>query len=301
MGTNGPPGNFDIHNFFKTPAPPGYSQQPGPPYPSPGHSFHNFPHNNFPLSNSYGPATNSYSNLAASYPYGPQGSMYNQYPPYPQDQLPRGPPFPAPGFSQPNFPAAGPPPLPLSASQQSVSQISAPTPSSSALDSARLMALLTSPPSGGLPIPTSLELPSAVSHVSGTHSELSHPPAAVSPAVPSAPPVSLAPTSTSGRLARNKIARGRHLKGEHVTYDIDVRLGGEAQPQLEHNTITKYTSDPQVLLGRQIAVNRNYICYALRAKKGIRVLNINTALKYLLRGHSEGVCGVYASFKVKLV
>lgn len=289
MGSNGPPGNFDIHAFFKSPAPPGYNQQPNPSYPPPGHSFHNFPQNNFPLSNSYGPATNTYSNLAASYPFGPQSSMYNQYPPYPQDQVPHGPPYPAPGFGQPNFPAsAASSPLPLSASQQSISQISSPSPSSSALDSARLMALLTNPSSEGLPIPSSLELQSAVAHVSVTHSELSIPPSAVSPAVPSAPPVSLAPTSTSGRLARNKISRGRHLKGEHVTYDIDVRMPGEAQPQLEHNTITKYTSDPQVLLGRQIAVNRSYICYALRAKKGIRVLNINTALKYLLRGHSEG-------------
>eukprot|EP00250_Pteridium_aquilinum_P015575 c22652_g1_i1 orf=175-4566(+) len=288
MGTNGPPGNFDIHNLFKNPPPPGYNQPPGPPYAPQGHSFHNFPHNNFLLSNSYGPSTSSYSNLAASYPFGPQGSMYNQYPSYPQDQVPRGPPYPAPGFGQPNFPGAVQPPLPLSASHPTLSQISSSSSSSPALDSAHLMALLTNPPSGGLPVPTSLELPSTDSHTSGTHSELSHPPAAVAPAVPSAPPVSLAPTSTSGRVARSKNAKGRHLKGEHVTYDIDIRVAGEAQPQLEHNTITKYLSDPQVLVGRQIAVNRNYICYALRAKKGIRVLNINTALRYLLRGHSEG-------------
>lgn len=161
-----------------------------------------------------------------------------------------------------------------------MSQISSASPSSPALDSARLMALLTNSSAGG-PNPISLEHPS-------TDLELSQPPAAAAPAVPSAPPVSLAPTSTSGRLVRSKFPRGRQLKGEHVTYDIDVRVAGEAQPQLEHNTITKYLSDPQVLMGRQIAVNRSYICYALRATKGIRVLNINTALKYLLRGHSEG-------------
>lgn len=142
------------------------------------------------------------------------------------------------------------------------------------------MALLTNSSAGG-PNPISFEHPS-------TDLELSRPPAAAAPAVPSAPPVSLAPTSTSGRLVRSKVPRGRQLKGEHVTYDIDVRVAGETQPQLEHNTITKYLSDPQVLMGRQIAVNRSYICYALRATKGIRVLNINTALKYLLRGHSEG-------------
>ncbi|MCO5547875.1 hypothetical protein L7F22_001327 [Adiantum nelumboides] len=277
MGTNGPSGNFDFHNFFKNPPPPGYNQPQGPPYPPPGHSLHNFPHNNFPISNSYGPSTSSYSNLAASYPFGPQGSLYNHYPPYPQDQVPRGPAYPAPGFGQPAFTGSVPPPLPLSAS---VSPISSPSPSTATLDSARLMALLTNPPPGG-PNSSSLEHPSA-------DLKLSHPPSAAAPAVPSAPPVSLAPTSTSGRLARNKFPRGRHLNGEHVTYDIDVRLPGEAQPQLEHNTITKYLSDPQVLVGRQIAVNRSYICYALRATKGIRVLNINTALKYLLRGHSEG-------------
>ncbi|KAH7435538.1 hypothetical protein KP509_06G068900 [Ceratopteris richardii] len=276
MGTNGPSSNFDIQNFFKNPPPPGYNQSESSPYPPSSHSHHNFSHTNFPLSNSYGPSSNSYSNLAASYPFVPQTSMYNHYP-HPQEQVSLGSSYPAPGFGQPSFASSGPLPLPLSAS---LSQINSPSPSSPALDSARLMALLTNPSAG---------LPSSVPYDNqSADPEASRPPSAAVPTIPSAPPVSLATTSTSGRVVRNKIPRGRQLKGELVVYDIDVRLAGEAQPQLEHNTITKYLSDPQVLLGRQIAVNRTYICYALRAKKGIRVLNINTALKYLLRGHSEG-------------
>ena len=113
-------------------------------------------------------------------------------------------------------------------------------------------------------------------------------------AIPSAPPVSLAPVSSSTRLASNKTPKGRHLKGEYIVYDIDTRLSGEAQPQLEASTITKYFSDPQLVLGRQIAVNVNYICYGLRANRHIRVLNINNALRNLLRGHSE-VCEPYSS------
>lgn len=214
--------------------------------------------------------------------------MY-QYPPYPQDQGLRVPVYPAPGFGQPGFSPSIPPPLSMSASHQSASQINSSSPSSPALDSARLMALLTNHSSGGLPVPTSLELPPTDSHTSDTYCEVSRPPAAVAPAVPSAPPVSLAPTSASGRIASNKLPKGRNLKGDHIVYDINIRLAGEAQPQLEASPITKYASDPQLLVGRQIAVNRSYICYGLRPNRHIRILNINTALRYLLRGHSERV------------
>lgn len=74
--------------------------------------------------------------------------------------------------------------------------------------------------------------------------------------------------------------------GDHVVYDIDVRSPGEVQPQLEVTPITRYVSDPALVLGRQIAVNRTYICYGLKLG-AIRVLNINTALRSLLRGHSQ--------------
>ncbi|XP_044462696.1 enhancer of mRNA-decapping protein 4-like isoform X2 [Mangifera indica] len=98
-------------------------------------------------------------------------------------------------------------------------------------------------------------------------------------AVPSAPPV---------RLRSSKLPKGRHLIGSHLTYDIDVRLDGEVQPQLEVTPITKYASDPGLVLGRQIAVNRNYICYGLK-QGNIRILNIITALRSLLRGHTQRV------------
>jgi len=70
-------------------------------------------------------------------------------------------------------------------------------------------------------------------------------------------------------------------------HDVDSRLPGEAEPpQLEVTPITKYTSDPGLVLGRQIAVNRTYIVYGLKLGN-IRVLNINTALRSLLRGHTQ--------------
>ncbi|KAI9379896.1 hypothetical protein POPTR_016G002100v4 [Populus trichocarpa] len=114
-----------------------------------------------------------------------------------------------------------------------------------------------------------------------------------SPPVPSAPPVSLAsPTqqccAPPARMLSTKLPKGRHLNGNHVVYDIDVRLQGEVQPQLEVTPITKYLSDPGLVLGRQIAVNRNYICYGLKPG-AIRILNINTALRSLLRGHNQKV------------
>lgn len=110
---------------------------------------------------------------------------------------------------------------------------------------------------------------------------------------PSAPPVSLAGLSQPAqvapspvRLPSSKLPKGRHLVGEHVQYDVDVRLPGEIQPQLEVTPITKYVSDPGLVVGRQIAVNRTYICYGLKLG-AIRVLNINTALRSLLRGHAQ--------------
>lgn len=69
-------------------------------------------------------------------------------------------------------------------------------------------------------------------------------------------------------------------------YDLDARLQGEVQPQLEVTPITKYGSDPQLVVGRQIAVNKVYICYGLKGGN-IRILNINTALRSLFRGHTQ--------------
>uniref|UniRef100_A0A1J3IE35 Enhancer of mRNA-decapping protein 4 n=1 Tax=Noccaea caerulescens TaxID=107243 RepID=A0A1J3IE35_NOCCA len=90
------------------------------------------------------------------------------------------------------------------------------------------------------------------------------------------------------RVPSCKLPKGRRLVGEHAVYDVDVRLHGEIQPQLEVTPITKYGSDPQLVVGRQIAVNKVYICYGLKGGN-IRVLNINTALRALFRGHSQRV------------
>ncbi|CAH8260313.1 unnamed protein product [Arabidopsis lyrata] len=90
------------------------------------------------------------------------------------------------------------------------------------------------------------------------------------------------------RVPSCKLPKGRRLIGEHAVYDVDVRLQGEIQPQLEVTPITKYGSDPQLVVGRQIAVNKVYICYGLKGGN-IRVLNINTALRSLFRGHSQRV------------
>ncbi|KAL6567675.1 hypothetical protein OROGR_001343 [Orobanche gracilis] len=94
--------------------------------------------------------------------------------------------------------------------------------------------------------------------------------------------------SHQGPVIRSKLPKGRHLFGDHLVYDIDVKLPGEVQPQLEVTPITKYGSDPGLVLGRQIAVNKAYICYGLKLG-AIRVLNINTALRSLLKGLAQRV------------
>ncbi|KAL8239152.1 hypothetical protein R6Q59_015719 [Mikania micrantha] len=132
---------------------------------------------------------------------------------------------------------------------------------------------------------------------------LSNPPApAVENSVqPSAPmvqpanpmlPSSLVPALHPGtgplRMPSSKLPKGRHLSGDRVVYDIAVRLPGEVQPQLEVTPITKYGSDPGLVVGRQIAVNKTYICYGLKFG-AIRVLNINTALRSLFKGLAQRV------------
>ncbi|GBG60627.1 hypothetical protein CBR_g8647 [Chara braunii] len=107
--------------------------------------------------------------------------------------------------------------------------------------------------------------------------------ASASPSVLNSAP--LLPTSLS-RVGRK--AMGRVLTGTHVQFDIDRRQPGEAQPQLEVSPITVYGSEYVLALGRHIAVNKNYICYGLR-QGTIRILNINTALRALLRGHTQRV------------
>lgn len=161
------------------------------------------------------------------------------------------------------------------------------------LDGARLMALLTTHP--GDEATTSNEGSSTSASQSnsnersrsppGSSLNVSVPPLALAPALPTAPPAPVN-SSASARVSSAKHPKGRHLWGEHVVYDIDVRKPGEVQPQLEVSPITVYGSDPVLVVGRQIAVNKKYICYGLRAGT-IRILNINTALRALLRGHTQ--------------
>jgi enhancer of mRNA-decapping protein 4 len=48
-------------------------------------------------------------------------------------------------------------------------------------------------------------------------------------------------------MPNSKLPKGRHLGGDRVVYDVDVRLEGETQPQLEVTPITKYQSDPHLV------------------------------------------------------
>lgn len=95
------------------------------------------------------------------------------------------------------------------------------------------------------------------------------------------------------QLSSSNVSIGRNLIGDYVVYDIDVRLPGEVMPQqLEVTPITKYGSDPELVMGRQIAVNDSYICYGLK-QGAVRVLNVNTALRSLLKGLSQVLITYY--------
>ncbi|XP_024516677.1 enhancer of mRNA-decapping protein 4-like isoform X1 [Selaginella moellendorffii] len=276
MGT-GAPQNFDIQNFFKSSSP--------SPASSTGSPYHPYP---FPPQSTYPPPVSS--SPAPSFPF-PAPYSFMHYPA--QDARP------APPFIQPQAPFSQSIVSPLP--QQSSSQ---PSVSSPPLDGARLMALLTTQSTGDLrseaPLlshPSSLELPPAAvtttttvtssssSNTAPSAIETSEAPPAIAPALPSAPPVSsLAPQS---RIS-GKAAKGRFLSGERAVYDIDNRGDTEEQPQLEVSTITVYSSEPALVVGRQIAVNKSYICYGLRAGK-IRILNINTGTRNLFAGHTQRV------------
>ncbi|XP_071733719.1 enhancer of mRNA-decapping protein 4-like [Rutidosis leptorrhynchoides] len=144
---------------------------------------------------------------------------------------------------------------------------------------ARLMALLSTPP------PTRTDSNNTNNNINQVQSSI--------PMVQSTNPMLTVPalhSASSGplRMPSSKHPKGRYLSGESVVYDIDLRLPGEVQPQLEVTPITKYGSDPGLVVGRQIAVNKSYICYGLKLG-AIRVLNINTALRSLLKGLAQRV------------
>ncbi|KAL0915442.1 hypothetical protein M5K25_015860 [Dendrobium thyrsiflorum] len=163
---------------------------------------------------------------------------------------------------------------------QAPSPIPIPNPNPNPNAGARLMALLGTAQPANLESAISMPSPTSPSEFSAApgNPPILHPP----------PPAMLQPDPA--RLPSSKLPRGRRLAaGDRAVYDVDSRLPGESQPpQLEVTPITKYISDPGLVLGRQIALNRVYICYGLKLG-AIRVLNINTALRSLLRGHTQKV------------
>lgn len=260
-----------------------YTQEHGPrPVPYPSSPFNPQPSQ---FSQPGPPSSPSHSNLSQSY--------------LPMSSIPLSSQL----ISSQTLPSQPMSPQPLSSLvKSSLPQGSGSNPASTQpLDGARLMALLTTQSAGEgmndeeetLSFPTlpqnSPKLPpsyfgnTVVSYGSGA--ELSGPPPPISPALPSAPPVNSTSPSALGK-SPTRFPRGRHLRGDNVVYDVDARKPGEAQPQLEVTPITVYVSDPVPVLGRQIAVNKNYICYGLRGGN-IRILNINSAQKALLRGHTQ--------------
>ncbi|XP_024388151.1 enhancer of mRNA-decapping protein 4 isoform X2 [Physcomitrium patens] len=118
----------------------------------------------------------------------------------------------------------------------------------------------------------------------------------IQPSSPASPvsvalPIASLVTSAAPRRLASKPLKGQHLRGDHIIYDVDICKSGEAQPQLKVSPITVYGSDPSLVLGRQIAVNKKFICYGLRGGT-IRVLNKNNAQKILLRGHTQRVSDI---------
>ncbi|KAI5446970.1 enhancer of mRNA-decapping protein 4 isoform X2 [Lathyrus oleraceus] len=255
---------FDLQKLFKGPT----NQNPLPPISSNLNSSPSFPSPSLstPPPSSYPTPSSSYPPPTGTYPY-----HHPHYLPFPnlhhQQQenpliLQHNPQMHAP--QRPIF-------QPPSSSPSSPHLPASPNPNTTS--GARLMALL------GTQNPPSNQDSSAASPSVSEFSVSANPASGANMA---------SPQSTPTRMLSTKLPKGRHLKGENVVYDIDVKLPGEMQPQLEVTPITKYASDPGLVLGRQIAVNRSYICYGLKLG-AIRVLNINTALRYLLRGHTQRV------------
>ncbi|XP_062233021.1 enhancer of mRNA-decapping protein 4-like isoform X2 [Phragmites australis] len=207
------------------------------------------------------------------FPGGPAPAAATQPPPTgPYSYPPATPPFRrGPYLHYPNDPHGFQLPAAAAAAFANANPTANPIPNPGPNPGARLMQLL------GNTAPTHLDSAASMP----PSSEFSAAPAAPLPATSSAPPA---------RILSSKMPRGRLLgAGDRAVHDVDWRLPGEAEPpQLEVTPITKYTSDPGLVLGRQIAVNRTYIVYGLKFGN-IRVLNINTALRSLLRGHTQRV------------
>ncbi|XP_062088020.1 enhancer of mRNA-decapping protein 4-like [Humulus lupulus] len=190
-----------------------------------------------------------------------------------------------PNLNMPQPPSPGPISYAAAISTAPSPAPSPPPPSSSPTPNitsgARLMALLNNTQKS--PSASNLDLPPPPMFIPFDSS-----PSSSSAAAAAAPGNAMVAPTPPMRMPSRKLPKGRHLIGDRAVYDIDVRLQGEVQPQLEVTPITKYGSDPTLVVGRQIAVNRSYICYGLKPG-AIRVLDINTALRALLRGHTQRV------------
>ncbi|MED6131689.1 hypothetical protein PIB30_012127 [Stylosanthes scabra] len=310
--------HFDLQKLFKGAAP----QTPNPPLSSSSSNLNSSP--SFPASSPSTPPPSSYPTPSSSYPP-PTGTYpyHHQFPhflpPYPNLQhFPQQQehPFVLHHQQQQQLPQMIAPQRPNFQQQQSSSSPSPSSPSPHVPTSpnsggARLLAMLGTQNPQSNQEQSVIHQPSSSSIASTSQSSASAPPVPVvsdflMPVTSNHPAAVLLPSSGSQppqalpagvvspqgsapmRMLSSKLPKGRHLIGDNVVYDIDVRLPGEVQPQLEVTPITKYASDPGLVLGRQIAVNRSYICYGLKLG-AIRVLNINTALRYLLRGHTQRV------------
>lgn len=306
-GNQNPPGGgpFDMHKLFKPSTPPPQPTSSPAPNPSSQNFVNNVSTSNtnpnlvtgpFPVpSASYPPPTGAGS--GPPYSYSPQTSPYHYHPVYaPYSNPPPHQEFanmhPQRSMSYPTPPLQPQAQTPASPHHNNFQN--PPNPQNPGNPGARLMAMLSAPQQA-TEMPQQLTLPITQIHpTSSTGSDFSVPQNVnVSP---SGPGLVVSHQGPVMRMPSSKLPKGRHLVGDQLAYDVDVRLPGEVQPQLEVTPITKYGSDPGLVLGRQIAVNKTYICYGLKLG-AIRVLNINTALRSLLKGLAQvGYRFAYVAF-----
>ncbi|GFP90969.1 varicose-related protein [Phtheirospermum japonicum] len=288
-------GQFDMHKLFKpsTPPPPPTATSAPNSNPNPQNFTSNASTNPNLASAPFPPPSASYPPPTGAgggpYPYSPQTSPFHYHPVYPaySNPLPPNQDFanvhPQRSMSYPTPPLQPQVQPPTSLHHHNNLQ-NPPNPQNPNNPGSRLMALLSAPPST-MDIPPQSTVSTAQIHpTSSVGSDFSGPQNANITGLGSG-------VSHQGpviRMPSSKLPKGRHLIGDQLVYDVDVRLPGEVQPQLEVTPITKYGSDPGLVLGRQIAVNKTYICYGLKLG-AIRVLNINTALRSLLKGLAQRV------------
>ncbi|KAL1531057.1 enhancer of mRNA-decapping protein 4-like [Salvia divinorum] len=292
-------GPFDMHKLFKPSTPPPQLQQHPTSIPTSNPNPQSFPNNVSSINNNPNLVSAPFPVPSASYPpptgagsgpysYSPQTSPYHYHPVYTPYSNPLPPPHQDFANVHPQRSMSYPTP-PLQPQQQapnSPHHNNFQNPQNPNNPGARLMALLSAPPST-LEVPQQLTMPMAQTHpTSSSGSDFSIPQNVN--VLPSDQGMAVSHQGPVMRMPSSKLPKGRHLIGNHLVYDIDVRLPGEVQPQLEVTPITKYGSDPGLVLGRQIAVNKTYICYGLKLG-AIRVLNINTALRSLLKGLAQRV------------